>query len=177
MSDRWGEAVMKSDRRTRLLGLFGYITHTFFFFRQKSWWSARLQWASWIGLPMCLTGAVVGVWRYGLSPRFRHKRHPVAFALYRMDEVASLRRLDLWRVHHHLGLQRPGLPGRHPWYSRDPGLAAADRQRALVRFRVKAPSSISVRSPSVSLEMAAATAARSSLRRSSSSCSSGMSRP
>ena len=76
VSERSGEAVMKSDRRTRLLGLFGYITHTFFFFRQKSWWSALLQWASWIGLLMCVTGAVVGVWRYGLSPRFRHKRIP-----------------------------------------------------------------------------------------------------
>ena len=76
VSERSGEAVMKSDRRTRMLGLFGYITHTFFFFRQKSWWSALLQWTSWIGLLMCITGAVVGVWRYGLSPRFRHKRIP-----------------------------------------------------------------------------------------------------
>ncbi len=76
VSERSGEAVMKSDRRTRLLGLFGYITHTFFFFRQQSWWSALLQWLSWIGLAMCLTGAVIGVWRYGLSPRFRHKRIP-----------------------------------------------------------------------------------------------------
>ena len=73
VSERSGEAVMKSDRRTRLLGLFGYITHTFFFFRQQSWWSALLQWTSWVGLVMCLTGAVVGVWRYGLAPRFRHK--------------------------------------------------------------------------------------------------------
>jgi uncharacterized iron-regulated membrane protein len=73
VSERSGEAVMKSERRTRLLGLFGYITHTFFFFRQQSWWSALLQWVSWIGLAMCLTGAVVGVWRYGVSPRFRHK--------------------------------------------------------------------------------------------------------
>ena len=76
VSERSGEAVMKSDRRTRMLGLFGYITHTFFFFRQKSWWSALLQWTSWIGLLMCIIGAVVGVWRYGLSPRFRHKRIP-----------------------------------------------------------------------------------------------------
>jgi hypothetical protein len=76
VSERSGEAVMKSDRRTRLLGLTGYITHTFFFFRQHSWWSALLQWTSWIGLAMCMTGAVVGVWRYGLSPRFRHKRIP-----------------------------------------------------------------------------------------------------
>jgi len=76
VSERGGEAVMKSDRRTRLLGLFGYITHTFFFFRQQTWWSALLQWTSWIGLVMCITGAVIGIWRYGLTPRFRHKRVP-----------------------------------------------------------------------------------------------------
>ena len=76
VSERSGEAVMKSDRQSRILGVAGYITHTFFFFRQQSWWSALLQWLSWIGLAMCLTGAVVGVWRYGLSPRFRHKGVP-----------------------------------------------------------------------------------------------------
>ena len=92
VSERSGEAVVKSDRRTRLLGLFGYITHTFFFFRQKSWWSALQQWVSWIGLAMCLTGAVIGVWRYGLSPRFRHKRVPSHSAVHGMDEVAPLRR-------------------------------------------------------------------------------------
>jgi hypothetical protein len=76
VSERSGEAVMKTDRQSRLLGLFGYITHTFFFFRQQSWWSALLKWVSWIGLAMCLTGAIVGVWRYGLKARYRHKRIP-----------------------------------------------------------------------------------------------------
>lgn len=73
VSERSAEAVMKTDRRGRLLGFLGYITHTFFFFRQQPWWSALLQWVSWTGLVMCVTGAVVGVWRYGLSARFRHK--------------------------------------------------------------------------------------------------------
>jgi hypothetical protein len=76
VSERSGEAVMKSDRRTRVLGFTGYITHTFFFFRQQTWWSALLQWLSWTGLVMCLTGAVVGVWRFGITPRFRHRRVP-----------------------------------------------------------------------------------------------------
>lgn len=76
VSERSAEAVVKTDRRTRLLGLFGYITHTFFFFRQQSWWSALLNWLSWIGFAICVTGAFIGVWRYGLSPRFRHKRVP-----------------------------------------------------------------------------------------------------
>lgn len=76
VSERTGEAVMKSDRQSRVLGLFGYITHTFFFFRQQSWWSALLKWVSWTGLAMCVTGAVIGVWRYGLSPCYRHKRVP-----------------------------------------------------------------------------------------------------
>jgi hypothetical protein len=68
-----GEAVMKSDRVGRLLGFFGYILHTFFFWRQQSWWSDLLHWLSWIAVAMAVTGAVVGVWRYGLSARFRHK--------------------------------------------------------------------------------------------------------
>jgi uncharacterized iron-regulated membrane protein len=76
VSARSGEAVMKSDRRTRMLGLFGYITHTFFFFRQQ----VVVERTAAVGvldrLAMCLTGAVVGVWRYGLTPRFRHKRIP-----------------------------------------------------------------------------------------------------
>jgi hypothetical protein len=76
VSERSGEAVMKTDRWTRVLGFSGYITHTFFFFRQQTWWSTLLQWLSWTGLVMCLTGAVVGVWRFGLTPRFRHKRVP-----------------------------------------------------------------------------------------------------
>lgn len=76
VSERSGEAVMKTDRRTRALGLAGYITHTFFFFRQQSWWSALLQWLSWSGLLMCVTGAVVGVWRYGFAARFRHRGVP-----------------------------------------------------------------------------------------------------
>src|SRR5262245_27779331 len=76
VSERSGEAVMKTTRWTRMLGLAGYITHTFFFFRQQRWWSALLNWTSWLGLVMCVTGAVVGVWRFGLTPRFRHKRVP-----------------------------------------------------------------------------------------------------
>ena len=76
VSARSGEAVMKTDRRTRVLGLFGYITHTFFFFRQRAWWSSLLHWLSWVGLAMCLTGAFVGIWRYGFVRTFRHKRVP-----------------------------------------------------------------------------------------------------
>lgn len=76
VSERAGEAVVKTDRRTRMLGLFGYITHTFFFFRQQTWWGSLLQWLSWSGLVMALTGFIAGIWRYGLSPRFRHKGVP-----------------------------------------------------------------------------------------------------
>ena len=76
VSERTGEAVMKTDRWTRVLGISGYITHTFFFFRQQTWWSTLLQWLSWTGLLMCLTGAVIGVWRFGITPRFRHPPSP-----------------------------------------------------------------------------------------------------
>ena len=73
VSARSGEAVMKADTVGRILGISGYIVHTLFFFRQQSWWSSTLYWLSWIGLVMVLTGVVVGVWRYGLKARFRHK--------------------------------------------------------------------------------------------------------
>jgi hypothetical protein len=76
VSEQAGEAVVKTTRRTRMLGLFGYITHTFFFFRQQTWWGKLLQWVSWTGLLMALSGFVIGIWRYGLTPRFRHKGVP-----------------------------------------------------------------------------------------------------
>jgi hypothetical protein len=129
VSARSGEAVMKSDRRTRLLGLFGYITHTFFFFRQQSWWSALLQWVSWIGLAMCLTGAVIGVWRYGLTPRFRHKRIPSHSPYTGWMKWHHYAGLLFGFFNHHLDVQRPRLTRRHSRHPRIEVLAAADCRR------------------------------------------------
>ena len=68
-----GEAVMKTDRTTRALGVFGYFLHTLFFFRQQSWWSPLLNWLSWVGLAMCVAGVAVGILRFGFKKHFKHR--------------------------------------------------------------------------------------------------------
>jgi hypothetical protein len=73
VSEKTGEAVVKADRIGRILGFTGYTLHRFFWWRHKSWYNDFLYWISWIGIVMCVTGLVVGVWRYGLSARFRQK--------------------------------------------------------------------------------------------------------
>ena len=73
VSENSGEAVVKADTIGRILGFSGYILHTFFWWRQQRWWGTLLDWLSWIGLAMVITGVVVGIWRVGLSARFRHK--------------------------------------------------------------------------------------------------------
>lgn len=71
-----GEAVMKTDRISRLLGVSGYFLHTLFFFRQQPWWSALLHSLSWLGLAMCVLGVAVGVLRVGIRARYRHRGVP-----------------------------------------------------------------------------------------------------
>jgi len=68
-----GEAVMKTDRATRVLGFGGYLLHTLFFFRQEAWWSGLLKTLSWSALVMCVLGVVLGIVRFALTPRFRHR--------------------------------------------------------------------------------------------------------
>jgi hypothetical protein len=71
-----GEAVMKTDRVTRALGISGYFLHTLFFFRQQSWWSPLLNWLSWVGIAMCVAGVAVGILRFGIKKRFKHRGVP-----------------------------------------------------------------------------------------------------
>jgi PepSY-associated TM region len=73
VSEKTGEAVVRTDRLGRLLGFTGYTLHRFFWWRHRSWYTSFLYWISWVGIVMSLTGLVVGIWRYGLTPRFRHK--------------------------------------------------------------------------------------------------------
>ena len=73
VSEKSGEAVVRADTVSRLLGFTGYTLHRFFWWRQAAWYTNFLWWISWIGIVMCLTGLIVGVWRYGITPRFRHK--------------------------------------------------------------------------------------------------------
>jgi hypothetical protein len=118
VSEVAGEAVVRADRIGRILGFSGYTLHRFFWWRQKPWFNDLLFWSSWIGIVMCLTGLVVGVWRYGLTPRFRHKG------------VASHSPYKGWmKWHHYAGLifglvtfvwivsgavDVPGIPGIDP---------------------------------------------------------------
>jgi hypothetical protein len=75
VSEKTGEAVVRADRIGRVLGFTGYTLHRFFWWRHKSWYNDFLYWISWIGIVMCMTGLVVGVWRYGVTARFRQKGH------------------------------------------------------------------------------------------------------
>jgi hypothetical protein len=73
VSEKTGEAVVKADRAGRVLGFTGYTLHRFFWWRQQSWYNSFLYWVSWIGIVMCTTGLVVGVWRFGMTARFRQR--------------------------------------------------------------------------------------------------------
>ena len=77
VSDRTGEAVMKTTGRGRFWGYMGAVLHwTYFtpFRRQAGLWKWSIIYAALIGCVMCLTGLATGIWRYSLSRRFRLKR-------------------------------------------------------------------------------------------------------
>lgn len=93
VSDRSGEAVMKTDTASRWLGLTGYMIHTLFFFRQQTWWSATLRWLSWTVLAMCILGFVLGLTRFGFNKRFRRRG---------AESRSPYSGLMLW--HHYAGL-------------------------------------------------------------------------
>jgi hypothetical protein len=93
VSARSGEAVMKTDRRGRLLGFAGYLLHTLFFFRQQTWWGALLQVLSWGGLVMGALGVVLGVVRFALKPRYP-----------RRGELHRSPYTGLMKWHHYAGL-------------------------------------------------------------------------
>ena len=73
VSARSGEAVMKTDRQGRVLGFAGYLLHTLFFWRQKTWWSNLLLALTIAGLAMVLLGFILGVVRFSSKPRFSHR--------------------------------------------------------------------------------------------------------
>jgi hypothetical protein len=70
VSQHSGEPVMKTDRVGRFLGFVGYDLHTWFFFRQKSWWSLLLQSLAWTGLGVAILGVILGITRVSLRPRY-----------------------------------------------------------------------------------------------------------
>lgn len=76
VSDRTGEAVMKTTARGRFWGYMGAVLHWTYFtpFRLKSWlWRWSIIWAALIGCVLCVSGVVIGIWRYSPSRRFRLK--------------------------------------------------------------------------------------------------------
>lgn len=93
VSQHTGEAVMKTDRATRALGVAGYLLHTLFFFRQEPWWSGLLQVLSWSALLMCVLGVVLGIVRFALRPRFRHR-----------GQLSRSPYTGLMKWHHYAGL-------------------------------------------------------------------------
>jgi hypothetical protein len=77
VSERTGDVVMKTTARGRAWGYAGAVLHwTYFapFREQRELWRYSIIYASLIGCVMCLSGLVIGVWRYSPSMRFRLKR-------------------------------------------------------------------------------------------------------
>jgi hypothetical protein len=77
ISDRTGEAVMKTTARGRFWGYLGAVLHWTYFtpFRlQPGLWRWSIIYAALIGCVLCLSGLVAGIWRYSPSGRFRLKR-------------------------------------------------------------------------------------------------------
>lgn len=77
VSERTGEPVMITTARGRFWGFMGAVLHWTYFtpFRlQPGLWRYSIIYAALIGCIMCLSGLVVGVWRFSLSKRFRLKR-------------------------------------------------------------------------------------------------------
>lgn len=76
VSDRTGEVVMKTTASGRAWGYAGAVLHWTYFtpFRlQPGLWRWSIIYAALIGCVMCLSGLVIGIWRYSLSRRFRLK--------------------------------------------------------------------------------------------------------
>jgi hypothetical protein len=79
VSEKTGEAVLRTDASGRFRGYVSAVLHWLYFTpfrRQTQFWNQSIIWGSLIGCVLCLSGLVVGVWRYGLSPRFRLKKIP-----------------------------------------------------------------------------------------------------
>ncbi len=77
VSERTGEPVMKTTARGRIWGYLGAVLHWTYFtpFRlQREVWRYSIIYAALIGCVLCLSGLVIGVWRFSPSKRFRLKR-------------------------------------------------------------------------------------------------------
>lgn len=79
VSGRTGEPVMKTTRTGRAWGYAGAVLHWTYFTpirERRELWRYGIISAALIGCAMCLSGLVVGLWRFSPSKRFRLKREP-----------------------------------------------------------------------------------------------------
>lgn len=96
VSERTGEPVMKTTARGRTWGYLGAVLHWTYFTpvrKQQTLWRYSIVSAALIGCVMCLSGLVLGIWRFSLSARYRIKR------LHSHSPYAGL----MW-WHHYAGL-------------------------------------------------------------------------
>jgi hypothetical protein len=79
ISERTGEPVMKTTARGRVWGYAGAVLHWTYFTpirERRELWRYGIIYAALVGCVMCLSGLVVGIWRFSPSKRFRLKRVP-----------------------------------------------------------------------------------------------------
>jgi hypothetical protein len=77
VSDRTGEPVMKTTATGRAWGYAGAVLHWTYFTpirERRELWRYGIISAALIGCVMCLSGLVVGIWRFSPSKRFRLRR-------------------------------------------------------------------------------------------------------
>jgi hypothetical protein len=79
ISERTGEPMMKTTAKGRAWGYAGAVLHWTYFTpirERRELWRYGIIYAALIGCVMCLSGLVVGIWRFSPSKRFRLKRVP-----------------------------------------------------------------------------------------------------
>jgi len=77
VSERTGEPVMKTTATGRAWGYAGAVLHWTYFTpirERRELWRYGIIYAALAGCVMCLSGLVVGIWRFSPSKRFRLKR-------------------------------------------------------------------------------------------------------
>jgi hypothetical protein len=77
VSEKTGEPVLKTDSAGRTRGYLSAVLHWLYFTpfrRHTEFWNKSIVSGSLIGCVMCLSGLVIGIWRYSLGSRFRIKK-------------------------------------------------------------------------------------------------------
>ena len=125
VSEKSNEIVQRTDRRSRILAISGYVLHNLFFFRQRTWWTPLLDFIAWTAMLMVVTGYRRRNLARGAQAAISSQRCSVLHTLLRLDEVAPLCRPDLWLVFDLLDPQRDD-PHQHVPDSRvDRGVQSA----------------------------------------------------